>query len=136
MLAETQRQCGDYIASIKNWEKAFKISPHYSSWIKMYYVYTLVQNGNFEAAKQYSLKQTAKDHLYYGANEAFLALLAYIAFKEGDEEQAKEYFEKQQSLKNSMTKSYILNYDFSSVRARDFVNDYVKVLQSLGMPDQ
>ena len=102
----------------------------------MYYVYTLLQNGNLEAAKQYSLKQTAKDHLYYGANEAFLSLLAYIAFKEGDEEQAKEYFEKQQSMKNSMTNSYILNYDFSSVRERDFVNDYVKVLQSLGMADQ
>ena len=63
-------------------------------------------------------------------------MLAYIAYKEGDEEQAKEFFEKQQIMKNSMTKSYILNYDFSSVRERDFVNDYVKVLQSLGMPDQ
>ena len=63
-------------------------------------------------------------------------MLAYIAYKEGDEQQAKEFFEKQQNMKNSMTKSYILNYDFSSVRARDFVNDYVKVLQSLGMPDQ
>ena len=46
------------------------------------------------------------------------------------------FFERQQNMKNSMTKSYILNYDFSSVRARDFVNDYVKVLQSLGMPEQ
>ena len=136
MTAETQRQCGDYAASIKNWEKAFKISPHYSSWIKMYYVYTLLQNGNLQAAKKFSLEQIAKDHLYYGANEAFLAMLAYIAYKEGDEQQAKEFFEKQQNMKNSMTKSYILNYDFSSVRARDFVNDYVKVLQSLGMPDQ
>ena len=136
MTAETQRQCGDYAASKKNWEKAFKISPHYSSWIKMYYVYTLLQNGNLQAAKKFSLEQIAKDHLYYGANEAFLAMLAYIAYKEGDEQQAKEFFEKQQNMKNSMTKSYILNYDFSSVRARDFVNDYVKVLQSLGMPDQ
>ena len=63
-------------------------------------------------------------------------MLAYIAYKENDEEQAKEFFEKQQNMKNSMTKSYILNYDFSSVRERDFVNDYVKVLQSLGMPDK
>ena len=102
----------------------------------MYYVYTLLQNGNLQAAKKFSLEQISKDHLYYGANEAFLAMLAYIVYKEGDEEQAKEFFEKQQNMKNSMTKSYILNYDFSSVRERDFVNDYVKVLQSLGMPDQ
>ena len=102
----------------------------------MYYVYTLLQNGNLQAAKKFSLEQISKDHLYHGANEAFLSMLAYIAYKEGDEQQAKEFFEKQQNMKNSMTKSYILNYDFSSVRAREFVNDYVKVLQSLGMPDQ
>ena len=47
-----------------------------------------------------------------------------------------EYFDKQQSMKNSMTKSYILNYDFPSVKSRTFVNDYIKVLQSLGMSDQ
>ena len=107
MTAETQRQCGKYPASIKNWERAFKISPHYSSWIKMYYVYTLLQNGDLETAKQYSLEQSAKDHLYYGANEAFLALLAYIAYKEDDEQKAKDYFEKQNSMKNSMTKTNI-----------------------------
>ena len=102
----------------------------------MYYVYTLLQNGDLEAAKQYALEQSAKDHLYYGANEAFLALLAYIAYKGDDEQKAKDYFEKQNSMKNSMTKSYIEIYDFPSVRSRVFVNDYVKVLQSLGMPDQ
>ena len=94
------------------------------------------ENGDLEAAKQYSLEQTNKDHLYYGANEAFLAMLAYIAYKEGDEQKAKNYFEKQNSMKNSMTKTYIENYDFPSVRSRVFVNDYVKVLQSMGMPDQ
>ena len=30
----------------------------------------------------------------------------------------------------------IENYDFPSVQSRVFVNDYVKVLQSLGMRDQ
>ena len=102
----------------------------------MYYVYTLLQKGDLESAKIYSLEQTTKEHLYYGANEAFLAMLAYIAYEEGDEQLAKEYFEKQQSMKNSMTKSYILNYDFPSVKSRIFVNDYIKVLQSLGMLDQ
>ena len=82
------------------------------------------------------MEQTTKEHLYYGANEAFLAMLAYIAYKDADEQLAKEYFEKQQTMKNSMTKSYILNYDFPSVKSRIFVNDYIKVLQSMGMPDQ
>ena len=58
-----------------------------------------------------------------------------LSLSGGDEEKAKEYFETQQKMKTSMTKSYILNYDFSSVRSREFVNDYVQVLKSLGMPD-
>ena len=102
----------------------------------MHYVFTLLQNGDLEAAKQYSLEQSAKDHLYYGANEAFLALLAYIAYKEDDEQKAKDYFEKQNSMKNSMTKTNIENDVFYSVRSRVLVNDYVKMHQSLEMPDQ
>ena len=65
-----------------------------------------------------------------------LSVFLLLALIGEQESTVKEFFEKQQNMKNSMTKSYILNYDFSSVRARDFVNDYVKVLQSLGMPDQ
>ena len=136
MTAETQRQCGHYPASIKNWQRAFEISPHYSSWIRIYYLYTLLQNGDLGIAKQYALDQSTKDHLYYGANEALLAMLAYIAYKEGDEHKAKDYFEKQNSMKSSMTKAYIENYDFPSVRSRVFVTDYVRILQSLGMPDE
>jgi len=49
---------------------------------------------------------------------------------------AKEYFEKQKTMKNRMTKMSIETRDFSTVRSKVFVNDYVKVLQSLGMPDQ
>ena len=102
----------------------------------MHYVYTLLQNGDLEAAKQYSLEQSAKDHLCYGANETFVATLAYIAYKEVDEQKAKDYFEKQNSMKNSMTKTNIENDVFYSVRSRVLVNDYVKMHQSLEMPDQ
>ena len=63
-------------------------------------------------------------------------MIAYIYHKEGNEELAKEYLEKQKTMKNRMTKMSIETRDFSTVRSKVFVNDYVKVLQSLGMPDQ
>ena len=134
--AETQRQCGDYQGSIEMYEKAFEISPHFSSWIKVYYTYALLQNGDIEAAKIYALEQSAKEHSYSRGNAAFFALLAYIHHKEGDEELAQEYFDKQKTMQNRMTKASIEFRDFSTVRSKVFVNDYVKVLQSLGMPDQ
>ena len=48
----------------------------------------------------------------------------------------KEYFEKQKTMKNRMTKMSIETRDFSTVTSHAPVHDYVKVLQSLGMPDQ
>ena len=82
------------------------------------------------------MEQSTKEHSYSRGNAAFFAMLAYIYDKEGDKELAQEYFDKQKSMKNRMTKTSIELRDFSSVRSKVFVNDYVKVLQSLGMPDQ
>ena len=134
--AEMQRSCGDYKGSIETYEKAFEISPNFSSWIKVYYTYALLQKGDFEVAKKYAIEQSTKEHSYSRGNAAFFALLAYIYYKEGDKALAKEYFDKQKSMKNRMTKKSIEVRDFSTVKSKLFVNDYVKVMQSLGMPDQ
>jgi len=134
--AEAQRQCGDYKGSIETFEKAFEISPHFSSWIKVSYVYALMQNGDLEAAKKYALVQSKKEHSYSRGNAAFSAMLAYIYHNEGDTALAQRYFDKQKSMKDRMTKKSIEVRDFSSVRSKLFLKDYVKVLQSLGMPNQ
>ena len=39
-------------------------------------------------------------------------------------------------MKSRMTKMSIETRDSSTVRSKGFMNDYVKVLQSLGLPDQ
>ena len=62
-------------------------------------------------------------------------MLAYINQKEGDENLAKEHFEIQKNMKNRRTKKIIIN-NFASVRSKVFMNAYIKVLQSLGMPNQ
>ena len=72
MTAETQRQCGKYKKSIETFKKAFRISPHYSSWIKQFYTYALLQKGDLEAAKKYALEQSVHEHLTTGINESFM----------------------------------------------------------------
>ena len=94
----------------------------------------LLQNGDLEAAKKYALEQSVHEHLSTGGNESFHAMLSYIYQKEKDENSAKKHFEKQKKMKNSRTKKIIMN-NFSAVRSNVFMNDYIKVLQSLGMPD-
>ena len=55
---------------------------------------------------------------------------------EGDKSLAKEYFDKQKTMKGIITKKSIEIRDFSTVKSNLFVNEYDKVLQSLGMPNQ
>jgi len=142
MVADTQRSCGDYDGSIKTYEKVHRIAPHYSAWVKVYYLFAIMmktfeeKSGDYEKAKKYALEQSNKDYVYAGARETFHTVLAYIYHKEGDEKLAKDHFEKQKTMKNSITKWWIENFDFINSRSKEFMNDYVKVLQSLGMPDQ
>jgi len=142
MVADTQRSCGDYDGSIKTYEKVHRIAPHYSAWVKVYYLFAIMmktfeeKSGDYEKAKKYALEQSNKDYVYAGARETFHTVLAYIYHKEGDLKLAKDHFEKQKTMKNSITKWWIENYDFVNSRPKEFMNDYVKVLQSLGMPDQ
>jgi len=142
MVAEVQRSCGDYDESIRTYEKVHRIAPHYSAWVKVYYLYAIMmktfeeKSVNYEKAKIYAMQHSNKDYLYTGASETFHTVLAYIHHKEGDAKLAKDNFEKQKTMKNSITKWWIENFDFINTRSKEFMNDYIKVLQSLGMPDQ
>ena len=91
---------------------------------------------NYEKAKNYALKHSNKDYIMAGASETFHTVLAYIYHKEGDAKLAKDHFEKQKTMKSSITKSWIENYDFVNSRSKEFMNDYVNVLQKYGLPDQ
>jgi len=142
MLADTQRSCGDYDGSIETYEKVHRIAPHYSAWIKVYYLFAIMmktfeeKSGDYEKAKNYALEHSNKDYRWAGASETFHTVLAYIYHKEGDAKLAKDHFEKQKTMKNSITKWWIENFDFVNARSKEFMKDYVKVLQSLGLPDQ
>ena len=54
----------------------------------------------------------------------------------GDSVLAKFHFDKQKTMKNSITKWWIENFYFVNTKPKEFMNDYIKVLQSLGLPDQ
>jgi len=142
MQADTQRSCGDYDGSIETYEKVHKIAPHYSAWVKTGYLWALMmkifdeKSENYEKAKNYAIEHSNKDYLFAGVSETFHTVLAYIYHKEGNSELAKYHFDKQKTMKNSITKWWIENFDFVNTKPKEFMNDYIKVLQTLGLPDQ
>ena len=142
MLADTQRSCGDYDGSIETYEKVHRLAPHYSAWVKLYYLFAIMmktfeeKSGNYEKAKNYAIEHSNKDYLFAGTSESFNTVLAYIYHKEGDSELAKFHFEKQKTMKNSITKWWIENFDFPNTKPKEFMKDYIQVLQKYGLPDQ
>ena len=94
------------------------------------------KSENYEKAKNYAIEHSNKDYLFAGVSESFHTVLAYIYHKEGDSELSKFHFEKQKTMKNSITKWWIENFDFVNTKPKKFMNDYIKVLQLLGLPDQ
>ena len=70
MVADTQRSCGDYDGSIETYEKVHRIAPHYSAWVKVYYLFAIMmktfeeKSGDYEKAKKYALEHSNKDYLY------------------------------------------------------------------------
>ena len=142
MQADTQRSCGDYDGSIETYEKVQKMAPHYSAWVKTGYLWALMmktfyeKSKNYEKAKKYAIEHSNKDYLFAGVSETFNTVLAYIYHKEGNSELAKFHFDKQKTMKNSITKWWIENFDFINTKPKEFMNDYIKVLQILGLPDQ
>ena len=142
MLADTQRSCGDYDGSIETYEKVHRLAPHYSAWVKLYYLFAIMmktfeeKSGNYEKAKNYAIEHSNKDYLFSGTSESFNTVLAYIYHKEGNSELAKFHFEKQKTMKNSITKWWIENFDFPNTKPKEFMKDYIQVLQKYGLPDQ
>ena len=131
-----------YDGSIETYEKVHKLAPHYSAWVKTGYLFALMmktfeeKSENYEKAKNYAIEHSNKDYLFAGVSETFNTVLAYIYYKEGNSELAKLHFDKQKTMKNSITKWWIENFDFINTKPKEFMNDYIKVLQTLGLPDQ
>ena len=109
------------------------------AWLGISYSKLLKQSdnlNNYEKAKNYALENSNKGYIMAGASETFHTVLAYIYHKEGNSKLAKDHFEKQKTMKNSITKWWIENYDFVNSRPTEFMNDYIKVLEKYGLPYQ
>ena len=134
MVAYINQNCGDNAQSIKVFERLFVIAPHYPSWIRYYYAYALIQVRELDAAFSYAQEQTKYTHTYYGANEIFLLILAYISDKKNNSDDAVNYFVEYAKMPNKLTSNYIKS-DFSSAENQDFPDDFVDTLNKYGLSD-
>lgn len=132
MTAWINQNCENFEVAISAYEQLFKMSPHYSSWVRYYFTYTLLALERLDQAEKFILENKDLKYSYYGTNEIFKLCLVYIAHKKEDINQAKKYFEEYQSMPNSLGLGY-LEGDFAAARSKEFFKDFAGILKIYGM---
>ena len=139
MVASRARICGKYDNSLKLYAKVFKMAPYMGLWVNKDYAATFLMEAfdkkteNYSAAKNFINFQLSENHSEEGINEMWLMMLTYIAVKEGKQNLALEYFNKQSQMEFPVTKETINNSYYTGKENDAFFNDYLETLESIGM---
>ena len=128
--------CGDLVAAITNYERVFAINPHYTSWINYMYAHALIENKDYEKAKDFCKEKLKKKHNWSGVDQTLYLLLAYIYQKEGDKKLAVEMFNKQREIDGKGKTAQKIHKEFISKRDKTYLNDIIATLKPFGLPDK
>ena len=125
--------CGDLELAISNYEYVFNTAPHFSSWARNLYSYALVENGDFDKALNFFEVELQKEHAFGGFSQTMYLLSAYINKKRGNEEKAREFFEKQKSEDGKGKSAQRIRGELSMLKNKSFIDELIDQLNSIGL---
>ena len=125
--------CGDLELAISNYEYVFNTAPHFSSWARNLYSYALVENGDFDKALKFFEVELQKEHAFGGFSQTMYLLSAYINKKRGNEEKAREFFEKQKSEDGKGKSAQRIRGELSMLKNKSFIDELIDQLNSIGL---
>ncbi|MDA7592687.1 hypothetical protein N8714_03345 [Rhodobacteraceae bacterium] len=125
--------CGDLELAISNYEYVLNSAPHFSSWARNTYSYALVENGDFDKALKFFEAELQKEHTFQGFSQTMYLLSAFIHKKRGNEKEANDFFAKQKNEDGKGKSAKIIKLELSMLRNKDFIDDLINELSSLGL---
>lgn len=132
MTAWINQNCEQYEKAASLYENVFERDPHFTAWVRYYYVYTLLASNKLEEAEQFALKNNKLRYSYWGTNEILQLCLVYIAHKKNDLKGAQNYYDDYIAMKNPLSLGYI-QMDLAAARSKQFFDDFQNVLKIYGM---
>ena len=133
MGAAGAQNCGDLESAIANYEYVLNDAPHFSSWARNLYSYALVENGDFDKALKFFEAELQKEHAFGGFSQTMYLLSAYINKKRGNEEKAREFFEKQKSEDGKGKSAQRIRGELSMLKNKSFIDELIDQLNSIGL---
>ena len=120
------------------YKKALEITPHAEAWIKYNYMNALVSISQYNEGKQIAMEISKTDQFVNDARARAMAVLAYIAHKEGEKKNAAAFMESLNGIalntEQSGSKLEKIMWGFWNVKSNEkFIKDFQETMIHLGI---
>ena len=136
-IGNTLSGVGKVKESLGFYKKALEITPHAEAWIKYNYMNALVSIGQYDEGKQIAMEISITDQFVNDARARALAVLAYIAHKEGEKKNAAAFIESLNSMALNTdfgSKLESIMWGFWNVKSnKEFIEDFKEAMIQFGI---
>ena len=137
-VGNTLSGVGKVKESLGFYKKALEITPHAEAWIKYNYMNALVSIGEYEEGKRIAMEISITDQFVNDARARALAVLAFIAHKEGKTKSAITFMENLNRMalntEQSGSKLETIMWGFWNVKSNEnFIEDFKETMMELGI---
>ena len=137
-VGNTLSGVGKVKESLGFYKKALEITPHAEAWIKYNYMNALVSIGEYEEGKRIAMEISITDQFVNDARARALAVLAFIAHKEGKTKSAITFMENLNRMalntEQSGSKLETIMWGFWNVKSNEnFIEDFKETMIQLGI---
>ena len=135
-IGNTLSGVGKVEEALNYYKAALEITPHAEAWIKYNYLNALVSIGQNENAKKIANEIAKADQFVIGAKMRALAVLAFIANKDGEKRKAQEFISQINEMPYNDPNSKIDNimWGFWNVKSNSmFIDEFKRTLLDLGL---
>ena len=136
-IGNTLSGVGKVEESLSFYKKALEITPHAEAWIKYNYMNALVSIGEYEEGKIIAAEISTADQFVNDARARALAVLAYIAHKEGEKKNAAAFIETLNSMALNTdfgSKLESIMWGFWNVKSnKEFIEDFKEAMIQFGI---
>jgi len=136
-IGNTLSGVGKVEESLSFYKKALEITPHAEAWIKYNYMNALVSIGKYEEGKIIATEISTADQFVNDARARALAVLAYIAHKEGEKKNAAAFIESLNSMALNTdfgSKLESIMWGFWNVKSnKEFIEDFKEAMIQFGI---
>ncbi len=136
-IGNTLSGVGKVEESLSFYKRALEITPHAEAWIKYNYMNALVSIGHYEEGKIIATEISTADQFVNDARARALAVLAYIALKEGEKKNAAAFIESLNSMALNTdfgSKLESIMWGFWNVKSnKEFIEDFKEAMIQFGI---